>query len=107
MIHERTVIRDNVKIYQGVTLGRADTHLPPRAAAALGHIEIGDRALIGANACVLFRSGEVLRIGQDAVVGANSVVLRSIPAGEIWAGNPARRVSSRRGLSLKKTPSIH
>lgn len=29
-------------------------------------------------------------IGTGAIIGAGSVVTRDIPAGEIWAGNPAR-----------------
>jgi len=31
-----------------------------------------------------------LTIGADSIVGSGSVVTRDIPAGEIWAGNPAR-----------------
>jgi acetyltransferase-like isoleucine patch superfamily enzyme len=34
-------------------------------------------------------------IGDGAIVGANSVVSRSIPAGEIWAGNPAKFIRPR------------
>ncbi|MCK5843786.1 MAG: hypothetical protein KAG97_03700 [Victivallales bacterium] len=29
-------------------------------------------------------------IGENSVVGAGSVVVKSIPANEIWAGNPAK-----------------
>jgi maltose O-acetyltransferase len=36
-------------------------------------------------------------IGRDSVVGAGSVVTRSIPAGVIAAGNPARVVRELRG----------
>lgn len=31
-----------------------------------------------------------ITIGKGSVIGAGSVVTRSVPAGEIWAGNPAR-----------------
>lgn len=31
-----------------------------------------------------------IEIGENAMVGAGSVVTKSIPAGEIWIGNPAR-----------------
>lgn len=31
-----------------------------------------------------------VNIGDGAVIGAGSIVNRDIPAGEIWAGNPAR-----------------
>lgn len=45
-------------------------------------------ASIGSNATIL---GGVT-IGAGAIVGAGSVVTRSVPAGEIWAGNPGRRI---------------
>ncbi|MBG6057006.1 serine O-acetyltransferase [Cryobacterium sp. MP_M5] len=95
VVHERTVLGDNVKLYQGVTLGRSDTHLAPDVTRPGGRILVGDDVVIGASATVLFRSGETLTIGDRAVVGANALVLRSVPAGEIWAGNPARRVATR------------
>ncbi len=31
-------------------------------------------------------------IGDEAVIGAGSVVTKNIPAGEIWAGNPAKLI---------------
>lgn len=95
VVHANTIVGSGVKLYQGVTLGRSDTHLSAQATKVGGHIEVGDGAMIGANACILFRSGSVLTIGAGAVVGANSVVLSSVPPGEIWAGNPARRVAKR------------
>jgi acetyltransferase-like isoleucine patch superfamily enzyme len=35
---------------------------------------------------------EKLSIGAGAVVGMGSVVLQDVPAGEVWAGVPARRI---------------
>ena len=43
-------------------------------------------ASIGANATIL--AG--ITIGEGAMVGAGSVVTKSIPAGEVWSGNPAK-----------------
>ena len=51
--------------------------------------------IIGAGAKVLFRDGQWLTIGRGAVVGANAVVTRSVPPGEVWAGVPAKRVGQR------------
>ncbi|AIT09024.1 dTDP-6-deoxy-3,4-keto-hexulose isomerase [Candidatus Francisella endociliophora] len=42
-------------------------------------------ASIGANATIL----PGIIIGENAIVGAGSVVTKSIPANEIWLGNPA------------------
>lgn len=53
-----------------------------------GHTTVGDRVKIGGG--VVTRPFAV--IGDDARVGAGSVVLEGVPAGEVWAGNPARRV---------------
>lgn len=54
-------------------------------------IRIGDNVWIGGGALVL----PGVSIGEDAIVGAGSVVTRSVPAGTTVAGNPARPV--RRG----------
>ena len=46
-------------------------------------------AFVGARAIVLESCSVV---GAGAVVGAGSVVTCDVPAGEVWAGNPARRI---------------
>jgi len=45
-------------------------------------------ASIGAGAVIL----PGLTIGEDAMIGAGAVVTRSVPSGETWVGNPARRI---------------
>jgi acetyltransferase-like isoleucine patch superfamily enzyme len=45
-------------------------------------------ASIGANATIL----PGVTIGENAMVGAGSVVTRDVPAGELWVGSPARFV---------------
>jgi len=42
-------------------------------------------ARIGANATIL----PGITIGENSLIGAGSVVTKSIPAGEVWAGCPA------------------
>ena len=49
-------------------------------------IVIKDGAFIGAH-CIILKG---VTIGEKSIVGAGSVVTRSIPDGEIWAGNPAK-----------------
>lgn len=51
-------------------------------------VSIGNNVFIGAGTFIL----KGVSIGDNAVIGARSVVARSIPANEIWAGNPARRL---------------
>ena len=49
-------------------------------------VVIKDGAFIGAHTIVL----KGVTIGERSIVGAGSVVARSIPDYEIWAGNPAK-----------------
>ena len=57
-----------------------------------GHASLGGTVTVGE--CAYFEQGlrEGLSIGARAVVGMGAVVLRSVPAGEIWAGVPARKI---------------
>ena len=43
-------------------------------------------ASIGANATILCG----ITIGENAMIGAGSVVTKDVPSGEVWVGNPAR-----------------
>jgi UDP-2-acetamido-3-amino-2,3-dideoxy-glucuronate N-acetyltransferase len=44
------------------------------------------KASIGANATILCG----VTIGENAMIGAGSVVTKDVPAGELWYGNPAK-----------------
>lgn len=83
VIGETTVIGRQVILYQGVTLGGISLARTKR------HPTIGDRVVIGAGAKVLGN----IEIGADSRVGANSVVVQSVPAGSTVDGIPARVLS--------------
>lgn len=79
VIGETAVIGDNVSMLHGVTLGGTGKTTGDR------HPKIGNGVLIGAAATVL---GNV-RIGENAKIGAGSVVLKDVPDGCTVAGVPA------------------
>jgi serine O-acetyltransferase len=78
------VIGDDVVIRQGVTIGLKRTN-------QRGAPQIGNRVDIGAGAKLL----GPIRIGDDAVIGANAVVLCDVPAGALAVGVPARIILRR------------
>ena len=56
-------------------------------AAVIGsNCVIGDRVRVGLNATLL----PGVRVGDRARIAAGAVVVKDVPAGEIWAGNPAK-----------------
>jgi len=95
VIHPNSTIGKRVKIYPGVTLGRADIY---RSAAQSGFkgIIVEDDAILCPGAKILCKDG-VLRVGRGSVVGANAVLLESTGENEIWAGIPAKCVGKRDG----------
>lgn len=93
VIHPNTTLGDGVKIYPGVTLGRADIHVPIDESLFKG-IHVEDEVLLSPGAKILGGEG-IMRIGKGTIVGANAVLLESTEPGEIWAGVPARRVGNR------------
>ncbi len=97
-ICEGVTIEDNVFIGHGVVFVN-DTY--PRATAPNGELQteqdwkvettlIKKGASIGSGATILAN----LCVGENAIVGAGSVVTKSVPANVIVAGNPARILRS-------------
>jgi serine O-acetyltransferase len=93
VVHPRTVIGDGVKLYPGVTIGRADIHLPSNESNFEG-IVIEDGVILSAGSKVLCKEG-VLRVRRGTIVGANAVLLCSTDQNEIWVGVPARCIGNR------------
>ena len=79
VIGETAEVGDDVMLYHGVTLGGRSLKREKR------HPTVGSRVTIGAGARVL---GPVY-IGDDVQIGANSVVVKDVPAGAIATGIPA------------------
>jgi putative colanic acid biosynthesis acetyltransferase WcaB len=82
VVHEGTVIGADCTLRQSTTIGNKT--LPDGSAGACP--VIGDGVDIGANAVVL----GAIKIGDRAVIGAGSVVVKDVPPGAVVAGNPAR-----------------
>jgi serine O-acetyltransferase len=78
VVGETAVIGDDVKLYQGVTLGAMS--VAKSAAGTKRHPTIGNRVVIYANATVL--GGDTI-VGDDSVVGGNVFLTSSVPAGSI------------------------
>ncbi|MDM5157366.1 hypothetical protein QUF88_27180 [Bacillus sp. DX1.1] len=90
VLHPNTEIEDNVKIYQGVTLGRADIFNSFEESKMNG-ILIKKGAILCAGSKILCKEG-TLTVGENTVIGANSVLLKSTGDNEIWGGIPARKL---------------
>ena len=74
VIGETTLIKENVKIYQGVTLG--GIQVKKSLAETKRHPTIEKNVTIYANATIL--GGEVV-IGENSIIGANVCVTESVP----------------------------
>lgn len=93
--HKSITIGDNVKIGGGVCIYDTDFHsvdpvirrsredLKNRAEKP---VAIGNNVFIGAKSIIL----KGVTIGENSVIGAGSVVTKTVPANQIWAGNPAK-----------------
>ena len=81
VIGATAVVGDDVMLYHGVTLGGRSL-----ARGTKRHPTVGDRVTIGAGALVLGN----IEIGDDVQIGANSVVVKPVPAGAVATGIPAK-----------------
>jgi serine O-acetyltransferase len=93
VIHPKTRIGNRVRVYPGVTLGRADVYRSAASSRFEGFV-VEDDVILSPGAKVLCKEG-VLQVRRGSMVGANAVLLESTGEYEIWAGIPARCVGVR------------
>jgi len=82
VIGETAELGDNVTLYHGVTLGGVSLHKGKR------HPTLEDNVVVGAGAKVL---GDIT-IGRDSRIGANAVVVKSVPSNSVVVGIPGKVV---------------
>ena len=80
VIGETAEVGDDVLLYHGVTLGGRSLDRVKR------HPTVGDRVTIGAGARVL----GPIRVGPEAQIGANAVVVKDVPPRAVAIGIPAK-----------------
>ena len=93
VIGETTVIGDDCLLYQNVTLGGTGKDVGKR------HPTLGNNVMVGSGAKVL----GPFKVGDNARIAANSVVLREVPENATVVGVPGRVVR----LSGEKLDHVH
>lgn len=57
----------------------------------IGRVDIGNDVFIGVGTIIL----PGVKIGDNVIIAAGSVITKSIPANEVWGGNPAKYICSK------------
>jgi serine O-acetyltransferase len=96
VIGETAEVGENVTLYHGVTLGGVSTEKGKR------HPTIFDNVVIGAGAKVL----GAIEIGSSSRVGANAVVVNSVPENAVVVGIPGQIVK-RSNQVISSVPDLH
>jgi acetyltransferase-like isoleucine patch superfamily enzyme len=87
-VPEFSVLEDDCWLGPNVVLTNARYPRSPKVKEQLAGSRIKRGAKIGANVTIL----PGVTIGEDALIGAGSVVTKDVPAGAVVAGNPARLI---------------
>ena len=80
VIGETSIIKDDVTLYQGVTLGGTGKQKTKR------HPTLGNNVVVGTGAKVLGN----ITIGDNSYIGANAVVIKDVPPNSTIVGVPGR-----------------
>jgi len=98
VIGESSIIGDNVTLYHGVTLGGispAENSKDQRNSKR--HPTLLDNVIVGSSAQVL----GPITVGEGSRIGANTVILKDVPANATMVGNPAKNISTNTDTSFK------
>ena len=89
VIGETTIIKNNVKIYQGVTLGALS--VSKNLKNTKRHPTVEDNVTIYANAIIL--GGQTV-IGENSIIGGNAWLTRSVPKNSIVSHDPVIKIKN-------------
>ncbi len=93
-LHE---IGEDVTLYHGVTLGGTSLEKGKR------HPTLGDRVVVGAGAKIL---GDIT-IGSDTRIGANAVVVKSVPDNSVVVGVPGQNIARSKPHHANDLPDLN
>jgi serine O-acetyltransferase len=96
VIGETAEVGAEVTIYHGVTLGGTSADKGKR------HPTVGDRVVIGAGAKVL----GAIDIGDDSRIGANAVVVKTVPPNSVVVGVPGRNIARSKPHRIVDPPDL-
>ena len=96
VIGETAEIGEDVTLYHGVTLGGTSLEKGKR------HPTLGDRVVVGAGAKVL----GAITIGADTRIGANAVVVKSVPANSVVVGVPGLNIARSKPHLASDAPDL-
>ncbi len=97
VIGETAEIGAEVTLYHGVTLGGTSLAKGKR------HPTLQDRVVVGAGAKIL----GAITIGEDSRIGANAVVVKSVPANSVVVGVPGQVVQRSKPHTAKDAPDLN
>ena len=96
VIGETAEVGTDVTLYQGVTLGGTNLDRGKR------HPTVGNRVTIGAGAKIL----GAITIGDDSRIGANAVVVKSVPPNSVVVGVPGQIIARSRPHLATDRPDL-
>jgi serine O-acetyltransferase len=96
VIGETAEIGANVTLYHGVTLGGTNLAKGKR------HPTLGDNVVVGTGAKVL----GAITIGEGCRIGANAVVVKSVPPNSVVVGVPGQAVERSKPRSVTARPDM-
>jgi serine O-acetyltransferase len=97
VIGETAEIGADVTLYHGVTLGGTSLNKGKR------HPTLGDRVVVGAGAKVL----GAITIGADSRIGANAVVVKSVPENSVVVGVPGQNIARSKPHTAQDAPDLN
>jgi serine O-acetyltransferase len=96
VIGETAELGEEVTLYHTVTLGGTSLRKGKR------HPTLGDRVTVGAGAKIL----GPIEIGSDSRVGANAVVVKSVPSNSVVVGVPGQIIARSKPHTAKDRPDL-